>query len=119
MKSLQVTKQNKQIFKQMENNILIAAHIITAIMFGVTLTNAIEKRKYIRPFTEILIFISTGLGIVMLVRELIMMNYDLTWVFPQWYIVRLLLCVVIMILINRVIVLKKENERLKNQKDEK
>lgn len=86
----------------MENKILIAIHIVTAVMYGITLTSAIEKRKNLQPFVEILIFIFCSISIINLIRELIMMNYDLTWVFPQWYLSRILSCIVIMILINRL-----------------
>lgn len=99
----------------MENNILIVVHIITTVMYGITLTSAIEKKKYLQPFIEILIIAFCLISIISQIRELILNDFNLDWTLPQWYFNRIMACVIIMFFMNRVVSLKKQ---IKKDQDE-
>lgn len=81
-------------------------------MYGITLSTIFEKRKYVTPLLVISVVAYSLLAIITSIRELIMLKGDLTWVFPQWYFVRVVSCISIIFLINEV-------KRLKIKCDEK
>lgn len=99
----------------MENKIYITIHIITAILFGITMVSAIEKRKNLKPFVGLLIIVYTSISVISHIRELLIMDMNLTWMFPQWYVTRILSCIIIMFFISRTTGLKAENFKLKQQ----